>query len=39
MMQRIQQHLDNGLSMRKAADREGVSECAIRYWKGKGKLK
>ena len=39
MMQRIQQHLDDGLSMRKAADREGVSECAIRYWKRKGKLK
>ena len=38
MIQLIQQHLDDGLSMRKAAEKAGISECAIRYWKGKGKL-
>ena len=39
IIQHIQQHLDNGMSVRKAADREGISESAIRYWKGKKKFR
>jgi DNA-binding CsgD family transcriptional regulator len=39
MLQRIQQHLDEGISIRQAARLEGIAESAIRYWKGKGKLK
>ena len=38
MFQRIQQYLDGGVSIRQAAKLEGVAECAIRYWIGKGKL-
>jgi DNA-binding NarL/FixJ family response regulator len=36
MLQRIQQSLDEGKSIRQAAKREGISEHAVRYWKGKG---
>ena len=39
IFQRIQKHLDEGLSMRKAADKTGVLENAMRYWKKKGKIK
>ena len=39
MMQHIQVYLDSGLSIRKAADKAGISEGAIRYWKVKKKLK
>jgi DNA-binding NarL/FixJ family response regulator len=39
MFQRIQQHLDNGKSMREAAKQEGITERAIRYWIAKGRLK
>ena len=38
MMHRIQTYLDGGLSIRKAADKEGISESAIRYWKGLKKI-
>lgn len=38
MLQRIQQYLDDGKSIRQAARLEGVTESAIRYWKEKGKL-
>ena len=39
MFQRIQKHLDDGLSIRYAALRIGISESAIRYWIGKGELR
>ena len=39
MMQQIQHDLDSGLSNRKTADKFGIAESAIRYWKKKGKLK
>jgi DNA-binding CsgD family transcriptional regulator len=39
MLQRIQQALDNGLSIRKAARQEGIAEFAIRYWIRLGRLK
>jgi len=38
MMNRIQTYLNEGLSTRKTADKIGISESAIRYWKGKKKL-
>jgi DNA-binding CsgD family transcriptional regulator len=38
MFQRIQQHLDDGKSIRQAARLEGLSESAVRYWMGKGRL-
>jgi len=38
MFQRIQEQLDAGLSIRKAATMLGISESAIRYWKNKGKI-
>jgi DNA-binding CsgD family transcriptional regulator len=38
-LQRIQQHLDNGNSIRQAAKMEGIAECAIRYWIKKRLLK
>ncbi|WP_286845122.1 LuxR C-terminal-related transcriptional regulator [Proteiniphilum sp. UBA5346] len=38
MLQRIQQYLYHGKSIRQAARLEGVTESAIRYWKEKGKL-
>lgn len=39
MLERIQQYLDDGKSIRQAARLEGVSESAIRYWKDKDMLK
>ena len=39
MFQSIQKHLNEGLSMRKAAKKAGVLESAVRYWKKKGKIK
>jgi DNA-binding CsgD family transcriptional regulator len=39
MLQRIQQHLDDGMSIRQAAKQIGVSESAIRYLINKGSLK
>jgi len=38
MLQHIQQHLDEGISIRQSAKIEGVAESAIRYWIDKGKL-
>jgi DNA-binding NarL/FixJ family response regulator len=38
-LQRIQQYLEEGNSIRKAAKREGVAESAVRYWIKQGKLK
>lgn len=35
----IQQHLDDGESIRQTAKQEGISESAIRYWIKQGKLK
>jgi DNA-binding CsgD family transcriptional regulator len=35
---RIQQHLDNGKSIRQAAEKAGVSYGSVRYWKNKGKI-
>ncbi|MDR2970047.1 MAG: helix-turn-helix transcriptional regulator [Tannerellaceae bacterium] len=37
-LQRIQQYLDDGKSIRKAARLEGATEGAIRYWIRQGKL-
>ena len=38
MRQCIKDHLNNGLSTRKAAEKVGISESAVRYWKKKGIL-
>jgi DNA-binding CsgD family transcriptional regulator len=39
MSRRIQQYLDDGISIRQAARLEGISEPAIRYWIEKGRLR
>lgn len=39
MLQRIQQYLDDGKSVRQAAKLEGIAESAIRYWKNKERLR
>jgi DNA-binding NarL/FixJ family response regulator len=38
-LQRIQQYLDDGKSIREAARLEGITERAIRYWIDKRRLK
>jgi DNA-binding CsgD family transcriptional regulator len=39
ILQRIQQHLDDGKSIRQAARLEGVSESSVRYWRNKERCK
>jgi DNA-binding NarL/FixJ family response regulator len=39
MLQRIQQYLDNGKSIRQAAKLAGIAESSVRYWINKRRLK
>jgi len=39
MLQRIQEYLDDGKSIRQAAKLEGIAESAIRYWINKRRLR